>query len=343
MTGFAGRLAGAWYAPRLTVLAVLLWPLSQVFGAVVAIRRALYRSGALRSERVGAPVVVVGNLTAGGSGKTPLALALADALAARGRRPGFVSRGYGGSAASARAVVPGDDPRVVGDEPLLLAASGHPVWIGRRRVDAARRLLAAHPDVDVVIADDGLQHYALARECEIVVVDATRGFGNGLLLPAGPLREPVSRLAHVDAIVQLETVPHGAAVHLPAAVGLRSTMRLEPQAWRNLRNPDLRADPSAWPRGRVHAIAGIGHPVRFFELLRSLGLEAACHPFPDHHAFTPADLDIAGAAAILMTEKDAVKCTAFADDRCWCLPVRARIDAALVDCVLARFDGRQAA
>ena len=342
MSGIADRLAAAWYAPRPTSIAILLWPLAAVFGAIVATRRALYRAGVLRSERAGVPVVVVGNLTAGGSGKTPLALALAHALAARGRRPGFVTRGYGGSATSARAVARDGDPRVVGDEPLLLAASGFPTWIGRRRVAAARGLLAAHPDVDVVVADDGLQHYALARDCEIVVIDATRGFGNGLLLPAGPLREPVSRLARVDAIVRFSTDASATAGARPAAA-CDTTMRLEPLAWRNLRSPALRADPSRWVRDGVHAIAGIGHPERFFAQVRALGIDAVDHPFPDHHAFTPADLAFPGATAILMTEKDAVKCVAFADDRCWCLPVRARIDPALVECVLARLHGRQAA
>ncbi len=345
MTRFADRLAAAWYAPRPTLIAIVLWPLSAVFGVIAATRRALYRAGVLHSERVGVPVVVVGNLTAGGSGKTPLGLALADALAARGRRPGFVSRGYGGSAAAARAVARDDDPRVVGDEPLLLAASGFPVWIGRRRAEAARGLLEANPDVDVIIADDGLQHYALARDCEIVVIDAARGFGNGLLLPAGPLREPASRLASVDAIVRLVTGASAAAgtPAVPAATVCDTPMRLEPLAWRNLRRSDVHADPSRWPRGGVHAIAGIGHPERFFAQVRALGIDAICHPFPDHHAFTPADIAFPGAAVILMTAKDAVKCAAFADDRCWCLPVRARIDPALVECVLARLHGRQAA
>ena len=341
MTGFADRLTAAWYAPRRAPLAVALWPLSLVFRAIVATRRALYRVGVLATTRVRVPVVIVGNVTVGGAGKTPLALALADALAARGRRPGFVSRGYGGTADDVRAVRRDADPAIVGDEPILLAASGHPTYVGRRRAEAARALLAAHPDIDVVIADDGLQHYALARDYEIVVVDGTRGFGNGWLLPAGPLREPLSRIARADARVRL--IPrHASAVSMPVAPD-ETTMTLEPQPWRNLRVPGRRADPAEWPRESVHAIAAIGHPQRFFEDLRALGIDAVAHPFPDHHAFTAADLDFPDASAILMTEKDAVKCAAFADDRCWCLPVRARIDAALVERVLARVHGRQAA
>ena len=342
--GAADRLTAAWYAPRPTPVAIVLWPLSLVFRAVVALRRSLYRAGVMKRHRVGVPVVVVGNITAGGSGKTPLALALADALAARGCRPGFVSRGYGGSAAAARAVAFGDDPRVTGDEPLLLAESGVPTWIGRRRFEAARGLLAAHPDVDVVIADDGLQHYALVRDCEIAVIDAARGLGNGWMIPAGPLREPASRLASVDAIVRLVSDDAAAsASNAGAAAVLDTSMRLEPLPWRNLRDPALRADPARWPRGRVHAIAGIGRPERFFAQLRALGIDAVCHPFPDHHAFAPGDLQFENAAAIVMTEKDAVKCAAFADDRCWCLPVRAVIEPALVERVLARLHGRQAA
>jgi tetraacyldisaccharide 4'-kinase len=344
VSGLAERVTAAWYARRPPPIAILSLPLAGAFATVVAIRRALFRHGWLRSDRAGVPVVVVGNLTVGGSGKTPLALALADALAERGCRPGFVSRGYGGDAMTARAVACGDDPRTVGDEPLLLAASGRPVWIGRRRVDAARGLVAAHPEVDVVIADDGLQHYALARDCEIVVVDAVRGLGNGWMLPAGPLREPASRLASVDAIVRLVTRSTPAQATIPAPAGvLATTMRLEALPWRNLRTPSMCADPARWPRGRVHAIAGIGHPQRFFDEVRAQGVDAVCHPFPDHHAFTPADIGFPGAAAILMTEKDAVKCAPFADDRCWCLPVRARLEPALVECVLARLHGRQAA
>jgi tetraacyldisaccharide 4'-kinase len=340
VTGITPRLVAAWYAPRPTLVCSLLRPFAALFGVVVALRRMLYRRGFLASERLGVPVVIVGNVTVGGAGKTPLALALAGALAARGRRPGFVSRGYGGSDAGPREVTAADDPRVVGDEPLLLAASGHPVWIGHRRAAAARGLVAAHPDVDVVIADDGLQHYALARDVEIAVVDAARGLGNGLMLPAGPLREPPSRLSEADAVVRLVA---GAVAAAPAGDARESAMWLEAGEWRNLRDPARVAEPASWPRGSVHAIAGIGRPQRFFDTVRSLGIDAVCHPFADHHAYTPADLAFPGASAILMTAKDAVKCAAFADDRCWCLPVRAHLDPALTERVLARLHGRQAA
>jgi tetraacyldisaccharide 4'-kinase len=304
------------------------------------LRRALYRAGILRAQRLPVPVVVIGNVTAGGSGKTPLALALARALLAHGRRPSIVGRGYGGSNVAPRAVRAGDDPRIVGDEPLLYARAGWPIWIAHRRAEAARALLAAHPDVDVIIADDGLQHYALARSLEIVVVDVTRGFGNGWLLPAGPLRESASRMKAADAIVRY--VPRVAASP-QRSDGHATQMWLEALPWRNLVRADAVADPRDWTRATVHAIAGIGNPERFFAQLRSLGIDATCHAFPDHHAYTAADLAFPLARAILMTEKDAVKCTAFANDRCWCLPVRARIDQALVELVLARIHGFQAA
>jgi len=336
---FATRLVSAWYAPRVTPLAAVLWPFSLLFGVGVAVRRALYRAGVLPRERVPVPVVVVGNLVVGGSGKTPLVRAMAEALAARGWRPGIVSRGYGGASTAPRSVVSADDAREVGDEPLLLAESGCPVWIGRRRADAARALLAANPQCNLIVSDDGLQHYALARTFEIAVVDAARGLGNGLLLPAGPLREPRERLSEVDARVRLvaSDEPQRAM-----SDGADSVMTLEPLRWRNLARPEAQAEVDAWRAGEVHALAGIGNPERFFALVRSLGLAPVCHVFPDHHRYVPDDLEIPDATAILMTEKDAVKCRAFADLRCWALPVRARIDPALVTLIEGKIRGSEA-
>ncbi|HYT98648.1 MAG TPA: tetraacyldisaccharide 4'-kinase [Casimicrobiaceae bacterium] len=337
---FVDRLVATWYAPRPTLLARVLWPLSLVFRAIVACRRALYRIGLLRARALRVPVIVVGNVNVGGAGKTPLTLALANALAERGHHPGIVSRGYGGSNVMPRAVEAGDDAHVVGDEPLLYAKAGLPVWIGRRRAAAAAALIAAQPNIDVVIADDGLQHYALERAMEIVVVDAARELGNGMLLPAGPLREPAARLLEADAVVRLVSRDDA----YPAAAGAPSTrMWLETLPWRNLALADLAPTFDAWLPGTVHAIAGIAHPERFFALLRKIGIEAQYHPFPDHHFYSRDDLVFAGARAILMTEKDAVKCAAFADDRFWYLPVRARIDPALVELVLERIHGYQAA
>lgn len=324
----------------MTPLSALLWPLSLFFRGAVAVRRFLYHAGVLRVQRLPVPVVVVGNIGVGGVGKTPLALALAQHLAQRGFHPGVISRGYGGSNRAPRAVHADDDPRVVGDEPLLFAAAGIPVWIGRERAAAARGLLAAHPGCKVIVADDGLQHYALARTMEIAVVDASRGFGNGCMLPAGPLREPPARLEGVDAVVRLVAGDR----RRPAGAGGRDTlMTHEPLPWRNLKDAHRVADPAAWRGHEVHALSGIGNPRRFFDLVRALGIATTNHAFPDHHAYTPADLAFPHAAAILMTHKDAVKCAPFASDRCWYLPLRAIVEPALVALVEEKIRGFETA
>jgi tetraacyldisaccharide 4'-kinase len=337
---FAERLVASWYAPGLTVLAAVLLPLSLLFRLAVTVRRRAYRARLLHTAALPVPVVVVGSIVIGGVGKTPLTKALAEALAARGWRPGIVSRGYGGVNAAPRIVHRADDPALVGDEPLLLAHSGLPVWIGRDRAAAARSLLARHPECDVLLSDDGLQHYALSRDFEIAVIDAARGLGNGYLLPAGPLREPASRLREVDAVVTLV-----AATGLqPARNGGReSVMWYDPLPWRSVADPDAVADTASWRAGSVHALAGIGDPRRFFDLVRGLGFDPVCHAFPDHHRYVRADLEFPGAIAILMTEKDAVKCAVFADARCWYLPIRARIDPVLIERVEGKLRGRQAA
>ena len=336
---FSDRLVAAWYAPRLTPLAALLLPLAALFGAVAAARRRLYRAGRGGEPALGVPVIVVGSILVGGVGKTPVTRALAAALAREGWRPGIVSRGYGGSDAGPREVAREDDPGAVGDEALLLAADAHPVWIGHDRVAAARALLAAHPRCDVIVSDDGLQHYALRRDFEIAVMDEERGFGNGHLLPAGPLREPRSRLDRVAAVVRLVSEERRPAV----VEGRVTETTYEPLPWRNLLDPAAAADLLAWRGAVVHAVAGIGNPARFFALLRRLGLDPACHSFPDHYRFAPSDLAFPGATVILMTEKDAVKCARFADARCWYLPIRARLDPALVERVERTIRGRQAA
>ncbi|MEP7329116.1 MAG: tetraacyldisaccharide 4'-kinase [Betaproteobacteria bacterium] len=336
----ADRLVRSWYSPRLTLLAALLWPLSILYRAVVGGRRMLYRAGWLRAIRLPVPVVIVGNITVGGAGKTPLTCAIAAALRERGWHPGIVSRGYGGSADSARAVALADDPRVVGDEPLIFAAMGLPVWIGRDRVAAGAGLLATHAECNVILADDGLQHYRLARTMEIVAIDDARGLGNGCLLPAGPLREPACRLQQVDAVVRLMAPD----VRYPAAASGRMT-RTHHRAlpWRNLVEPHRVADPSTWRSGDVHAVCGTANPARFFAMLRTLGIAAHEHAFADHHFFVAADLAWPNAAAILMTEKDAVKCRGIADARCWYLPVQAQVDPALIALVEETIRGFKAA
>lgn len=327
---------------RLTPWHVVLLPLSALFGLVTALRRVLYRAGLLRAVRLPVPVIVVGNISVGGTGKTPLVLWLADFLRQQGYHPGIVSRGYGGGAEGAVAVDIRSDPAAVGDEPLLLARkSGCPVWVGRDRVAAGNALLRAHPECDVLVSDDGLQHYRLARDMEIVVVDGERKFGNGLLLPAGPLREGVSRLRSVDAVVVNGGSPK-------AAMQLRNEfeMSLQGGVFYNLRNQELHAAAADFGGKKLHAVAGIGNPQRFFAHLCGLGLAFEEHAFPDHWAYRPQDLDYDAADALLMTEKDAVKCAGFADERYWALAVEAVLPPAFGQTVLQKLrdiDGRQAA
>jgi tetraacyldisaccharide 4'-kinase len=337
---FRDRLLAAWYAPRITLLAAALWPLSLLYGVAASLRRFGYRQGILTRTRLSVPVIVIGNLTVGGTGKTPLVRALAAALAARGFHPGIVSRGYGGRVEGPRVLTETDPPEEIGDEPAMLARDGFPVAVAPRRADAGRSLLAVHPDVDVIVADDGLQHYALERDVEIAVVDAARGFGNGLLLPAGPLRESVARLTEVDAIVYREEIGRS-----PPECGQRPSFAftVEVLPVRNLVALEAIAQFDKLPAGSVHAVAGIGDPQRFFARLRALGLDPICHAFADHHAYVPADIEFPGARAIVMTEKDAVKCRVFADERMWQLPIRARIDPALVTLVEDRIRGSKAA
>lgn len=266
------------------------------------------------------PVVVVGNITVGGSGKTPLVLWLAENLRRLGFRPGIISRGYGGVSRSQMEVIPGSDPLVVGDEPVLLARrSGCPVWVGRNRAETARALLHAYPACNVILSDDGLQHYRLFRDVDIAVVDGERKFGNGFMLPAGPLREPVTRLASVDAVVMNSG---GAEASNSTKAGF--VMRLAGAEFYNLADPMQCAKPQDFVGQAVHAVAGIGNPARFFEHLRSLGLAVSEHPFPDHHAFQPQELDFPG--QVLMTEKDGVKCAKFAKDNYWVLAVEAEVE-----------------
>lgn len=325
------RVERAWFGARPKLL---LRPLAGLYGLCMWIRSAAYRAGLLPSRHAGVPTIVVGNLTVGGTGKTPLVLWLAGRLRTLGRRPGIVLRGYGGSARTPRLVHAGDDAAEVGDEALLLARrTGCAVAIGARRVDAAALLVRA--GCNVLIADDGLQHLALRRDLEIIMVDGSRGFGNGALLPAGPLREP-PRLRAADCVVLHGDDRHGV---LPRDLApLR--MDLAPLPLRQLQG-NGEAGPEALPAGRVHAVAGIGHPQRFFAQLRALGLDPVEHAFPDHHRFAAADLHFDDGRPVVMTEKDAVRCAGLAAGRCdlFYLPVAAVLPDAdatrLIDRVLA--------
>ena len=314
---------------RLTPISIALLPLSLVFGGIVMLRRAAFRAGLMHSQRPAVPVLIVGNVTVGGTGKTPLVLWLAEFLRRHGMQPGIVSRGYRSDSREVRQVLASSDVRRVGDEPLLLARrSGCPVWVGADRVAAAKALLKANPECDIVISDDGLQHYRLGRDIEIAVIDGARGFGNGLMLPAGPLREPRSRLASVDAVV----VNGDVSAAWPNAL----SMRFEGNQLHNVLDPQTRAQPADFRNTRVLAIAGIGNPARFFALLDRLGIAHEPRAFPDHHAFAPRDFADGNAEAILMTEKDAVKCAAFASERMWVLPIEAAPDPKLGELIMRK-------
>jgi tetraacyldisaccharide 4'-kinase len=311
----------------------LLLPLTWLYSLLSALNRWL-----AKTVRLPVPVIVVGNLIVGGAGKTPLTLWLAQQLKARGWQPGIVSRGYGRSGDGIVSVRADSSPEEAGDEPLLLARrSGVPVYVGRQRAAAGAALLAAHPEVNVVLCDDGLQHYALARDVELVVFDA-RGAGNGWRLPVGPLREPLRRLATVDAIIGNNLKSRF------VASALTFDMNLQPGSFYRLDDPQQTCSvDSLRNRGRLHALAGIGNPGRFFQTLESLGLNCENHPFPDHHRYVATDLAFARDGILLMTEKDAVKCAGLTVGETWVLPVEAELSPALIELILEKLRGRQAA
>nr|WP_240600601.1 tetraacyldisaccharide 4'-kinase [Lysobacter silvestris] len=292
----------------------------------------LYRSVSARRRRVqqkrakpvGVPVLVIGNLIAGGAGKTPLTIAVVERLRAWGWNPGVASRGYGRrDAKQARWVESGDDPAIAGDEPVVIARRTKvPVRVDVRRADAARAL--RDRGCDIVVCDDGLQHYALARDIEIEVIDGVRGYGNERMIPAGPLREPIERAELCDFRVRnlgsdaVETDDNDFGVWPMHLVAHRAAA---------LRGPRVRSL-AEFAGQRVHAVAGIGHPERFFDTLRAYGIAVVPHAFPDHHAYTPGDFDFSSPLPVLMTEKDAVKCSAFAGEQWYSVPVDAELPAA---------------
>jgi tetraacyldisaccharide 4'-kinase len=317
----AGRLTETWYRP--SPVTALLIPFAWLYCLLAVLRRGLYRAGIFRRARARVPVIVVGNITVGGSGKTPLVIWLARELRARGYRPGVITRGYGGSAAAwPQVVAPDSDPAGVGDEPVLIARhAGCPVAADPDRVRAARQIEAL--GCDVILSDDGLQHYRLARDIEIAVIDGARRFGNGRCLPAGPLREPAGRLKSVHLVITQGDAGEGEHRFDLVETGYRAVAGGEPK-------------PVDFFRGRkAHAVAGIGNPGRFFAHLRRLGVDVIAHPFPDHHAFRAADVRFGDDLPVIMTEKDAVKCRSFSGPL-WYLTVEARPEAALAPALAAR-------
>ncbi len=304
------RLQQAWL--RRGVTAWLLWPLSLLMRGIVAVRRACYRAGLLRSDHPGVPVIVVGNVVAGGAGKTPTVIAVVQHLQARGLHPGVISRGYGRVGPACAEVAPDSPAKAVGDEPLLMRrATGAPVFVAARRIDAARALRTRHPRTDVIVCDDGLQHLALRRDIEICVFDE-RGTGNGFLLPAGPLREPWPR--QVDLVLNTS----GAGGVSPSTAGFTAPRALADHA--------VRADGSRIPLeklrgGTLRALAGIARPQAFFDMLKARGLSLTTTEFlPDHYDFSdwrrPAD----DPSELVCTEKDALKLWTTHPDA-WAVPL----------------------
>ncbi len=302
-------LEGIWYGDSRLGLPLL--PLAMLFRLAVSLRHASYRLGLRKITRLSVPVVVVGNISVGGTGKTPLVIWLAKFLREQGFHPGVITRGYRGRATSwPQQVRPDSDPVAVGDEAVLLAKRcGCPVAAAPKRAEAALALLK-YDHCDIIISDDGLQHLALARDVEIVVIDGERRFGNGRCLPAGPLREPISRLDSVDMLVVNGVAGRG-----------EFGLQLVPGAIRGVADRTRVLVPESLSNHEVHAVAGIGNPGKFFHTLRRLGLTPIEHPFPDHHPFSQDDITFGDGLPVIMTEKDAVKCGFFAASEHWYLPI----------------------
>ena len=311
-----------WYKDHF--IGVWLSPLSFLFNDFVRFRRFLYRLGILKSHTLPVPVIIVGNITVGGTGKTPLIIWLAEFLKESGFKPGIISRGYGGQAESwPQWVTVDSDAKNTGDEALLIAKqTGCPMAVGPLRVEAAK-LLLGKADCNVILSDDGLQHYALNRTIEIVVIDGERRFGNGYCLPAGPLREPIERLKNVDFII----------VNGEKSEDNEISMRLVGDQLVNLVTGEQKSL-QEFKGVECHALAGIGNPERFFKVLEAAGLICKTHKFPDHYPFQRHDIEYTDNKPVLMTEKDAVKCTSFAGKQHWYLPVKAVPEAAFSEQLL---------
>jgi tetraacyldisaccharide 4'-kinase len=322
---FERHLRRLWYGG--SPFSRLLLPLSWLYCAFVLLRRKAYLAGLLPSKALDCQVVVVGNLVVGGSGKTPLVIALANILKQRGLRVGILCRGYRGRSSEWPVRVREDsDPDAVGDEAVLLALkTGVPVMAGPDRVAAGRALLETGA-FDVLLCDDGLQHYRLRRDIEIVVVDTARGYGNGACLPAGPLRETPERLQGVDAVVALGGPWPGAT----------ATMHYAGDDASRLIDPRQRFRLEAFAGQMVHAVAGIAHPQRFFRQLLDAGIDVRAHAFDDHHRYQPVDLAFTGRSPVFMTEKDAVKCRSFRRPDWWVVPLEVRLDQAFEDWLVER-------
>ena len=317
----------------------LLLPLAWLFAGLASLRRALYRCGVFSSTRLPVPVIVVGNISVGGVGKTPLVIYLANALCAAGYHPGILSRGYGGQQTGE--VTPASEPAEFGDEPVLIAQrTASPVWVHPLRAESGGALLQAYPETDVLICDDGLQHYALQRDIEIAVVQRPHGLGNGQLLPAGPLREPLSRLGTVDLLVESGQLPEVNSFQLVFQ------QSLQVDEWTAVSDFSTHISQASLQGRQLLAIAGIGHPQRFFQSVQAMGLAFETKVFADHYAYTQADFIALSGKTILMTEKDAVKCRHLGLTDAWFLPVSAELTPVghlqtFTDCVISLLKQRE--
>ncbi len=299
------------YWNSINPVSILLLPLTAIFCLLAVTRKLLYQNKILSSYKAPVPVVIVGNISVGGTGKTPLIIELVSQLQSKGYKPAVISRGYGGQAESWPQIVNADsDPRQLGDEPcLIVQKTGCPVVVGANRQQDIRMILSEF-ECDIVLSDDGMQHYALQRDAEIAVIDAQRLFGNGLCLPSGPLRELKTRLKQVDLVLYNGETEQALSYTMQA----HSCETIVSGQKQKVTLQDLSGK-------KVHAIAGIGNPARFFTLLESFGIEVIPHAFSDHHYYNKSELLFDDDYPVLMTEKDAVKCHRFALENWWAVPV----------------------
>lgn len=307
----------SWY--NKSKITVFLKPLSWLFCSIVLIRKNLYRFKILKSYHLTVPVIIIGNITVGGNGKTPLVIWLADKLKQSGYRPGIISRGYGGQAKKwPQQVRPDSDPIVVGDEAIVISRrTACPMAVGPDRVETGKALIK-HSNCDIIISDDGMQHYRLKRNIEIAVVNAGTKFGNELCLPAGPLREPITRLDSVNFIIT-----NG------ESSDTEYSMLYEGNELYSVHDNTIKTNLSEYENQKVHVIAAIANPERFFSSLKKMNIDVIEHVFIDHFIFKESDLDFEDNFPIIMTEKDAVKCSRFNINNCWYLPINCKISNSL--------------
>jgi tetraacyldisaccharide 4'-kinase len=339
-----------WFQKQWSIYSVwhiLLIPLSWIFLVIISVRKSLYSLGWVKSTRLSVPVIVIGNITVGGTGKTPVVIWLAEQLQLAGFKPGIISRGYGGTSKLATQVFANSNPMLVGDEPVLITKrTACPLFVGANRAAAGQALLQANPQCNVIISDDGLQHYALQRDVEIALVNSNLQFGNQHLLPAGPLREKISRLASVDAIIDSASILEcKSTIEFPVKGNVLPpifNMQLYGEIFESIDGSRMAQAARYFSDKNLVAIAGIGNPERFFNQLTNLGLQFERKVFADHYAFTAQDLMQFSGKTILMTEKDAVKCSTISIADAWYLPVTATVSnsnqASLITFILHKIE-----